>query len=160
MQHGIDYRRRDKSKDWREEGDEELYPMANYLTSDLGQAQRYAQKLNGGGRVYKVNAEGLNLQPDVDEDWGRSAFYPQEPIGPDRVTPYDESEEGGEYLASILSGSLNPLPDTVKIGSGSASWDREPDGRAWIYLEGNREDRQYARQLLVGHLEYHGIELF
>lgn len=63
-------------------------------------------------------------------------------------------------LEHLLSLPLNPLPDSVKVGSGTATWERTPDNRAWIEIEGHREDRQYARSVLVEHLAYHGIELF
>jgi hypothetical protein len=63
-------------------------------------------------------------------------------------------------LEHLLTLPTVPLPDTVKIGHGIASWYREPDGRAWIELEGHKEDRQYARMILASELEFHGIELF
>jgi hypothetical protein len=85
LQRGIDWRRGDPRLDWREDGDEELYPYANYLTTSLDKAKEYQNAINGGGHIYKVDASGLNLVPDLDEDYEGTSFYTTKPIGPERL---------------------------------------------------------------------------
>jgi hypothetical protein len=84
--HGLDWKRRDPREDWREEGDEELYPYANYLTASLAKALEFQRERNGGGILYQVDVSDLALIRDLDEDYEGSSYYTTDPIGPSRLT--------------------------------------------------------------------------
>ena len=89
--HGIDWRARDQSRDWRDDDESyEFYPMANYLTTSLDKAREYAGVSDGD--IWKVDATGHKLTPDVDGDWsvpGRpwetTAYRTKKRITPDRL---------------------------------------------------------------------------
>lgn len=83
LERGIDWRRRDQSRDWRMDEDYELYPSANYISNNYDKAKEYAK--DSGGDIWTVDPQGLDLTQDVDEDWGGSAFYTKDPIHPSRI---------------------------------------------------------------------------
>ena len=62
-------------------------------------------------------------------------------------------------IQDILSLPVVPLPSIMKVGHGAAEWYENEDGFVEIHTSGQMVDRQYARELLVDALLYHGYRL-
>lgn len=100
--HGIDYTKRDRTRDWRfEHDDPERYPEGNYVTDDIDQAREKARST--GGDLFKVNTEGIHLYEDPDLQWKGRSWYTTEPLGPERIEHYMTPEEADPYSGVKLS---------------------------------------------------------
>lgn len=136
QEHGIDFTKRDESRDWRHEHDEPWkFPEGNYLTDDLGMAQEYAH--GSGGQIYRVDASGLQLFPDPagDPHWQDPntehvhAWYSPDPIGPERIIgPYDPDEHW--HLSAMELPSWRKLEPDPELRQVAQSY---MDSKRWPY---------------------------